>query len=782
MIRKLDGERIAFVLDTQNTTYVFSVAPSGHLEHLYYGGRVTLTDASECEAFRDKREFEAGNSIVYSKQHPTVLLEDMCLEFSTQGHGDVREPFLELVRADGSRSTDFLYASSVIDNEPSDFTTLPSSYAEEGKAEHLCVTLTDNELVLELHYRVYPDCDVITRSARLRNEGKDTVVLERLMSAQIDIPFSGVCVTSFHGAWAREMNKNTALLTAGKFVVESRAGCSSNRANPFFMVHSPATTEHTGNVYGFNLIYSGNHYSAIEVNAYGKTRIVSGIQPEGFRFLLKQDECFETPEAVMTYSDHGFSGQSVNMHRFVREHIVRGVWKHKPRPVLINSWEAFYFNISEHGMIALAKAGKKLGAELFVMDDGWFGERNDDSHSLGDWEPSKQKLSGGLKPLVEKIKDLGMDFGIWVEPEMVNTDSELYRRHPEWAMAVKGRLHSEGRNQRVLDLANPDVQDHIIQAMSKIFSSADIRYVKWDMNRIFSDVYSPYLPPERQGETAHRYICGLYRVMRVLTERFPNILFEGCASGGNRFDLGILCYFPQIWASDNTDAICRATIQEGYSYGYPQSCLGAHVSAVPNHQTLRKTPLEARFAVAAFGILGYECDVRDFDSARKDTVRRQIAEYKQWREVLQYGQFYRVLTGNMHEWICVSDDKSRAVGLLLQELTQPNTQAQRFYATGLEASRKYRLYNIPDRVDIKQFGSLINTVTPIRVKQDSLVHNVIAKAVKMNSENEDITATGEILMRTGVSLSPAFAGTGFNENVRIFPDFAARLYYLEEVE
>ena len=782
MIRKLDGERIAFVLDTQNTTYVFSVAPSGHLEHLYYGGRVTLNDASECEAFRDKREFEVGNSIVYSKEHPTVLLEDMCLEFSTQGHGDVREPFLELVRTDGSRSTDFLYASAVIDNESSDFTTLPSSYAEDGKEEHLCVTLTDNELVLELHYRVYPDCDVITRSARLRNEGKDTVVLERLMSAQIDIPFSGVCVTSFHGAWAREMNKNTALLTAGKFVVESRAGCSSNRANPFFMVHSPATTEHTGNVYGFNLIYSGNHYSAIEVNAYGKTRIVSGIQPEGFRFLLKQDECFETPEAVMTYSDRGFSGQSVNMHSFVREHIVRGVWKHKPRPVLINSWEAFYFNISEHGMVSLAKAGKKLGAELFVMDDGWFGERNDDSHSLGDWEPSKQKLSGGLKPLVEKIKDLGMDFGIWVEPEMVNTDSELYRCHPEWAMAVKGRLHSEGRNQRVLDLANPDVQDHIIKAMSKVFSSADIRYVKWDMNRIFSDVYSPYLPPERQGETAHRYICGLYRVMRVLTERFPNILFEGCASGGNRFDLGILCYFPQIWASDNTDAICRSTIQEGYSYGYPQSCLGAHVSAVPNHQTLRKTPLETRFAVAAFGILGYECDVRDFDAARKETVRRQIDVYKQWREVLQYGQFYRVLTGNIHEWICVSDDKSRAVGLLLQELTQPNTQAQRFYAAGLEPSRKYRLYNIPDRVDIKQFGSLINTVTPIRVKQDSLVHNVIAKAVKMNSENEDITATGEVLMRTGVSLRPAFAGTGFNENVRIFPDFAARLYYLEAVE
>ncbi len=782
MIRKLKGERPAFVLDTRNTTYVFSVTPSGHLEHLYYGEKITLSESSECEAFRDKREFETGNSIVYSKEYPTVLLEDMCLEFSSSGHGDIREPFLEIVHADGSRSSDFLYSEDRIDSEPSDLTLLPCSYTEEGKAEHLCVTVRDGVLILELHYRVYPECDVITRCCRLLNNGKDTIILNRLMSTQIDIPFSGVSVTSFHGAWAREMNKTTTSLKAGKFSAESRTGSSSNRANPFFMVHSPDAAEHTGSVYGFNLIYSGNHYSAVEVNAYGKTRIISGIQPDGFSFILNEGESFESPEAVMTYSSAGFSGQSINMHSFVKEHIVRGEWKYRERPVLLNSWEALYFNVNKNSLLSLAKEGKKLGAELFVADDGWFGERNSDSQSLGDWEPDKKKLPDGLKPLTDKIKGLGMDFGIWVEPEMVNVNSRLYRQHPEWAMEIKGRKHSEGRNQRVLDLANPEVQEYLINKMSEVFSSADIRYVKWDMNRIFSDVYSPFLPPERQGETPHRYICGLYRIIGTLTKQFPEILFEGCASGGNRFDLGMLCFFPQIWASDNTDALSRAAIQEGYSYGYPQSCIGAHVSAVPNHQTLRSTPLSTRFGAAAFGILGYECDVRDLSAESRELICRHISIYKKWRRVLQFGQFYRVLSGNIHEWICVSEDKRYAVGLLLQELTCPNMQSQRFFAHGLDPNKKYHFYNIPERIDIKQFGSLINTIAPFHVKQDSFVHNVIAKAVKMNSEKEDIIVSGEILMRTGVSLSPAFSGTGLNEKVRIFPDFAARLYFMEAAE
>lgn len=782
MIRVLNGKRPAFVLETQSTSYVFSVTESGHLEHLYYGAKIPLSSAEDCEVFREKREFELGNTVVYSKEHPKTLLEDMCLEFSSQGHGDIREPFLELVYPDGSRSSDFLFAGYEADSEELGFTTLPTAYYPDGKGERLRVKLRDSRLTLELFYRVFHDCDVITRSARLTNHSGKSVELERLLSAQLDIPFGEFSVTSFHGAWAREMNKNTVKLSAGKYVVESRAGCSSNRANPFFMVHSSEANETSGSVYGFNLIYSGNHYSAVEINAYGKTRIVSGIQPDGFRYTLPKGESFEAPEAVMTYSARGFSGQSENMHRFVRKHIVRGEWKNKPRPILLNSWEACYFDISEKSLVSLAKSGKELGIELFVMDDGWFGERDSDQKALGDWYPNKKKLPNGLSGLAEKINALDMDFGIWVEPEMISTDSELYREHPERAMAVPGKLHSEGRNQRALDLANPEVQEFLIKKMTGVFSSANISYVKWDMNRVFSDVFSPSLPAERQGEAAHRYILGLYRVMSELTRAFPRILFEGCASGGNRFDLGILCYFPQIWGSDNTDAVCRANIQEGYSYGYPQSCVSSHVSASPNHQTLRVTPHETRFAVAAFGVLGYECDVRDLNSEQKQRITDEIKLYKRWRQVLQFGSFFRVMTGNIHEWICVSPDKNYAVGLIMQELMTPNTQSHRFFARGLDPNKKYRLYNIPSKINIKQFGSLINTVTPIHVKQDSLLHNVIAKRVKMDSETESVTAAGDLLMRAGAALSPAFSGTGFNDKVRVFPDFSSRLYFIEAIK
>ncbi|MBQ9887541.1 MAG: alpha-galactosidase [Lachnospiraceae bacterium] len=782
MIRHLHEESNEFVLDTDNTTYAFRVTKSGHPEHLYYGKRINIFTADDLIAFTQKREFEPGNVIVYSPEHRTTILEDMCLEMSSGGHGDIREPFVEIVHADGSRSSDFLYSDYEITQEKPEFKTLPGSYSEHGNVEHLCVTLVDDKLTLKLHYYVYPECDVITRSAELINNGVETVEIERLLSLQLDLPDSGYAFTSFHGAWAREMNKSTVVLNVGKFVNESRAGCSSSRANPFFMLHSHETTEDSGACYGFNLIYSGNHYSVVEVNAFGKTRVVSGINPQGFRVLLESGESFEAPEAVMTYSADGFTGQSINMHKFVREHIVRGEWRDKARPVLLNSWEACYFDISEGGLVSLAKSAKNLGIELFVMDDGWFGERNDDGSSLGDWDANLKKLPGGLKRLGEKITSLGLQFGIWVEPEMVNVQSKLYEQHPDWVMQIPGKLHSEGRNQRILDFANPEVTDYIIKKMSEVFSSADISYVKWDMNRIFSDVYSPYLPAKRQGETAHRYICGLYHVMDELTKRFPHILFEGCASGGNRFDLGILCYFPQIWGSDNTDAISRLTIQEGYSYGYPLSCVGAHVAASPNHQTLRRTTLKTRFGVAAFGALGYECDLRDLKSEEKLKIIGQINVYKKWRDVFQSGQFYRIKSGNTYEWLYVSKDKKRAVGLLVQKLVKPNTQYERFVAKGLDPDMRYRFYVIPERVDIKQFGSLVNTLAPIHVKQDSFVHNVIARAVKMSGEMEEYNATGDLLMSAGVALKQAFSGTGFNDNVRVFGDFASRMYFIEAIE
>lgn len=786
-----------FMLETAQTTYCFGVTPTGHLEHLYYGRKIRLEEGCT-DALREKRVFAPGNTNIYDAAHADFAPEDVRLEMSSYGKGDIREPFIEVVHADGSDTSDFLYEKAEIAKGKADYETLPGSYDENGEVDHLCVTLRDKQygLVLELHYYVYEACDVITRSAKLINESGAAVTLKRLMSAQIDFDTADYTFTTFTGAWTREMRRTDTKVRAGKYVNATYAGVSSNRANPFVMLSERGTTEDAGACYGFNLIYSGNHYEAVEVNGYGKTRFVTGINPQSFSWLLEDGAYFEAPEAVMAYSPTGFNGMSQCMHQFVREHIVRGTWKHRTRPVLLNSWEASYFDINEHKLLSLAKAGKEVGIELFVMDDGWFGERNDDSHSLGDWDVNTKKLPGGIGGLCQKIKALGLDFGIWVEPEMVNVQSKLYERHPEWAMDIPGKPHSEGRNQRILDLTRPDVQDFVIAKMSEVFSSADISYVKWDMNRTFTDYYSRALPAERQKEVSHRYVMGLYRCMKELTERFPEILFEGCASGGNRFDLGILCYFPQIWASDDTDALCRAEIQNGYSYGYPMSVVSAHVSSCPNHQTLRVTPLETRFHVAAFGVCGYECNLCDMKKEELAAIKAQIALYKEWRNVLQWGSFYRGrsfadsadgaesvlanLAGNEMEWTCVAKDRTRAVGFLMQKLVVPNTQFHYYRAKGLAPEFRYHFYNRELKYNIKDFGSLVNTVSPIHIKQDSAVHHLVAKFVKMDGEAEDCHVYGDALMYGGVHLKPAFGSTGYNNEVRFYPDFGSRLYFMEK--
>ena len=790
-----------FVLHTAHTTYAFRKLPTGQLEHLYYGRKIHVCEPLDENAVApliEKHTFQPGNSCVYDREHDAYTLEDVCLEMSTYGKGDIREPFVELIYEDGSFSSDFVYESSAQfeGREARDAEdALPVSYDEKNQVEHLCVTLKDNNsaLKLELHYYVYEDCDVITRSAKLINDGENAVQIRRLMSCQVDFPTSDHVFTSFHGAWAREMQRWDVPVAAGKYVNASYTGTSSSRANPFVMLSGRETTEDTGDCYGFNLVYSGNHYEAVEVNSYGKTRFVSGINPQNFCWQLPAGESFEAPEAVMAYSRAGYNGMSQCMHRFVREHIVRGAWKKKVRPVLLNSWEAAYFDINEKKLLQLAKAGKEAGIELFVMDDGWFGHRDNDRSSLGDWKVNTKKLPNGLAGLCKKINDLSMDFGIWVEPEMVNVDSELYKAHPDWAMDIPGKNHSEGRNQRLLDLSRAEVQDYIIGQMSDLFSSANIAYVKWDMNRIVTDYYSKTLPPERQGEVAHRYVLGLYRCMKELTERFPEILFEGCAAGGNRFDLGILSYFPQIWASDDTDALCRAEIQTGYSYGYPMSVVSAHVSSCPNHQTLRVTPLETRFQVAAFGVCGYECNFCDLKKEEFEAVKAQIALYKEWRKVLQTGSFYRgrnfsdqgsVLgssAGSIQEWTCVSEDREKAVGFLMQKLVSPNTQFEYYRPNGLNPEARYHFYNRSLKYNVKEFGDLVNTVAPVHIRQDSVAHNLIAKFVKMDGEAEDFCAYGDALMYAGVKLKQAFGGTGYNEQIRHFPDFASRMYFMEQM-
>lgn len=795
MITERDG---VFALETETTSYLFRIMETGHPEHLYYGRKIHFRDV---EALREKYAFGVGNTVWYDDEHKNLTLENVCLEMSSYGKGDIREPFVEVVHADGSFTSDFLYDSFEIGEEKPEYRTLPGSYSEDGRVEHLCVRFKDADfcLVLELHYYVYPECDVIARSSRLLNESGETVTVKRLMSLQLDFHTPDYVFTSFNGGWAREMKRTDVSLRAGKHVNASYAGTSSSRANPFVMLSGEHTTEDEGECYGLNLIYSGNHCEIGEVNTFGKTRVLTGINPQSFSWELRTGEDFEAPEAVMTFSHKGFNGMSSNMHRFVREHIVRGEWKKRVRPVLLNSWEAAYFDIDERRLLNLAKAGKEAGIELFVMDDGWFGERKDDSRALGDWTVNEKKLPGGLKGLCDKVKALGLNFGIWVEPEMVNVQSRLYETHPEWAVDIPGKKHSEGRSQRLLDLCNPRVQDFIIEEMTRVFSSADISYVKWDMNRIFSDVYSKYLAGANQGEVLHRYVCGLYRCMGELTKRFPHILFEGCCAGGNRFDLGILCFFPQIWASDNTDALCRAEIQNGYSYGYPLSTVSAHVSSCPNHQTLRTTPIETRFHVAAFGVCGYECNFCDMKKEELAAVKEQIALYKQWREVLQFGDFYRgrgfagdggrgyhsaiaVGAGNVMEWTCVAPDRQRAVGMLLQKLVIPNNPYAYYRAKGLKEEACYRFYNRSLKYNMKDFGDLVNTVSPVHIRQDSLAHNLLAKFVKMDGETEDCMVYGDELMYHGVKLKQAFTATGYSNEVRFYQDFGSRLYFMEAQE
>ncbi len=893
MIRKIRNE--LFVLDTRKTTYAFHVLPTGQLEHLYYGKRITITDSGA--GLVERHAFQPGTVCTYNDEEKRYSLEDMRLEYSSVGKGDLREPSVVIRHADGARTSDFVFMGAELSEGTVPLPGLPTAYDSEEElrrraagteddetdesgtggeavgsgtggeavgsgtgeasggsgpveasggsgpvgvsslirdgaeavsravtagrekaariaaAEHihaqtLAVTLYDHayDMELVLNYTVFPECDVITRSAVLRNCSKSAVSIERLMSLSLDMDAGPYVMSTFNGAWVREMHRTDTALGAGKLVNATTSGISSNRANPFVMLSDPHTTEDHGEVYAFNLIYSGNHYEAAEVSPFGKLRFMTGINPEGFSWKLRPKESFAAPEAVMTYSDRGFNEMSQQMHHFVREHIVRGEWKNRPRPILLNSWEASYFKIDEGKLLKLAKAGRDVGIELFVMDDGWFGDRSDDSKALGDWDVNRKKLPGGIEGLAAKIRRLGMDFGLWVEPEMISVNSDLYRKHPDWALQIPDHLHSEGRNQRFLDLTRTDVQDHIIEKMTQVFRSRGVSYVKWDMNRTMTDVYSASLPPEQQSEVGHRYILGLYRVMEELTRRFPKILFEGCASGGNRFDLGILSYFPQIWASDDSDAVARTEIQTGYSYGYPLSTVTAHVSDVPNHQTLRRTPLATRFHIAAFGVLGYECNICDMKKEEREELARQIAFYKEWRDTFFHGRFYRgrsvgvgdgmgglgcggngatfsVLapgSGNVTEWTVVAPDGKRAVGMLLSLLTRPNVQTEVYHAKGLLPDVRYHFRNVKKQYNIKEFGSLVNTVAPIHVKPDSFVHNVLAKKVKMGGETEDMVLYGDTLMEAGVHLAQAFSGTGYSEEVRHMPDFASRIYTMEK--
>jgi len=768
-------------IDTDRTSYVVDVLPTGHLANLYYGPRLRPMD--DYDSLRQKNDVPYGTMVNVSQDHRNLGLDDQCLEYSGLGKGDYREPAVEAVFADGSRTTDFRFGSSRRYRGRPSIEGLPSALGDEAEVETVEITLLDERgLSLSLYYCAYAGCDVITRFATLRNEGPEPVRVRRLMSAQLDLFGGEWDLVTFDGCWAYERERNDRPLAPGVYVNDSKTGNSSNRHNPFVMLAAPGCGEASGECYACNLVYSGNHAEIVERTYQGKVRLLAGINPSGFEWLLEPGSSFSTPEAVLSYSGAGLSGLSRSMHRFVEDHIVRGEWRHRERPVLVNNWEATMFAFDRRKLLSLAKEAAGLGMELFVLDDGWFGRRDDDTSSLGDWTVNEKKLPGGIAGLVPRINALGLKFGIWVEPEMVNEDSDLYRAHPDWAVSTPGRPPAFGRNQFVLDLTMPEVRAYLVEAMTGVFSQGNVEYVKWDMNRNVSDAYSKALPPERQGEFHHRYVLGLYEVLAELVRRFPAILFESCASGGNRFDLGMMCYMPQAWTSDDTDAYARLSIQGGSSYGYPPSVMGAHVSASPNMQTLRASTIETRFNVAAFGLLGYELDLTMLSPFDKKAIKEQVAFYKANRRLLQFGRFYRVphrLDAEKTIWAVVSDDGKRAIAGLFQGAARVGKGQDVLTVPGLDPDAAFSVTGRPQYINVKAFGHLINHVLPVKLRGDGVIHTVLSSHYMFKMAEEGYAANGDLLSRYGVRLIQQFSGTGYNDRVRIFSDYGSRLYLIE---
>jgi alpha-galactosidase len=730
-----------FHLRNDHISYLIRVHASGAPGGLYFGPPLA--------AGRSYGHLPPGEFTGYSNR----LGDSIPFEMPTSGSGDFRIPGLVVEHSDGSSVLDLVYREHRIFAGKPPIPGLPSTYAEsDAEAQTLELVLADEQSRLEVRllYTIFRDVPAIARSARIRNGGKAPARLTTAMSASLDLPDADWELVQLSGAWARECQVRTRRLVAGRQSVGSVRGASSHHHNPFVVLRRPATTEDHGEAIGFSLVYSGNFLAEAEVDPFQTARVRIGINPEGFAWTLEPGEEFATPEAVLVHSDRGLGALSDAYHGLYRERLARGAWRDRPRPVLINNWEGTYFDFTEDRLVAIAEVARDLGIELFVLDDGWFGARDDDTSSLGDWFVDRRKLPNGIDGLARRIQALGLQFGLWIEPEMVSVRSKLFEEHPDWAIGVPGRPRTEGRQQLVLDMSRPEVVDHLFGVLAAVLGGAPISYVKWDMNRNITEPWSAGLPPDRQGELFHRYILGVYELYRRLTEAFPEILFESCAGGGGRFDPGMLAFAPQAWTSDNTDAIERLSIQWGTSLAYPLSSMSAHVSEVPNHQVGRITPLATRAAVAFFGVFGYELDARALTKDERREVADQVAFYKRHRDVLQRGRFVRLIgpfdgDGNETAWMAVSADTRKAVVGWYQVLNRPAPGPRRIRLRGLDPGTSYAVSTWPDRDDGR----------------------AAANAGRRG---------GDELMRAGLSLGVdrhAAAGEG---------DFRARLFVLEAVE
>lgn len=752
-----------FRIGSPKIAYLFRVTQHGLLEHLHFGAAVPIEDAS---ALAVKAGTGWGMAVTYDEEDNAACPDTLPLEWSGAYRGDYRESPIELWDENGAVATDFRYAGyEVTDGCVKMNSGLPQA---EGGSHTLAVKLRDEALCAELTLYYTDFGAVLTRRVVLKNIGTHQLYIHRLMSLCLDLA-GEYDMHTFDGGWIAEARRHRTAVGAARVVNESTTGFSSNRHNPGFLLAEIGASEDFGRVCGFNLVYTGNHYASAQRSFQGLTRVMQGISPAGFRRELRPGETFETPEAVLAFSDGGFNGLSEAMHHFVNDNIIPRAWRYRSRPVLFNNWEGCMFDFDERRLFDLAKRAGKLGAELFVLDDGWFGVRNSDRAGLGDYGANLKKLPGGLARLANRVGELGMEFGLWFEPEAVNPDSDLFRTHPDWAITEPERENLYSRHELLLDLTKPEVRDYIVASVSSVLDSADIRYVKWDMNR----------QSTANGTKAHDYILGLYEVLRRIFAPRPDILLESCSSGGNRFDLGMLCFSPQIWCSDDTDPVERLAIQGGLSYLYPQSCMGAHVSATPHAQTLRATPLATRGNVSFFGVLGYELDLKELNPVGEQEIKAQITFYKAHRETFQFGVFSRLPAPEGWTGWQTKTGFETAAGFF-RGLIPAAPGMVKLRVTGLDYNRRYRVESRPQTLRVGAFGGLIKYISPVRISANGFLLRAADRFYALPDGHEDFVASGAALM-AGFAPAPLFAGTGYDKNSHNQGDFGSEIYLISEV-
>ena len=691
-IRYDEANRI-FELDTRNTSYRIGIADEeGFVGHIYYGQKIR---PQKCDQFL--RTCEAPFVPSKNNRERCSFMDTFPTEYSGNGIGDYRESCIAVKTANGSRTVDLKFVDYDIVNGKPGISGLPASFAGEEEVQTLVVHMMDGGcgIDVDLIYSVFEDEDVITRSVSVKNAGDRDIRLTKVYSACIDMDDEDFEMLTLHGSWARERQIERRPIAYGKQSVSSLRGESSHQDHPFMAWMTKGTDQTTGDVYGMHFVYSGNFIAQIEKSQFDSIRAVMGIHSEEFEWWLTPGETFTAPEVVLTYSHDGLGQMTRNLHDFYRCHMIRSRYLHQKRPVLINNWEATYFDFDTDKLLAIAKSAAEHGIEMLVMDDGWFGHRNDDATSLGDWFVNENKIKGGLKHLVDEVNKLGLKFGIWMEPEMISPDSELYRKHPDWAFAVPERTATLSRNQYVLDLSRKEVRDYVYECVHNVISSANIEYVKWDMNRQLTDIGSVEFTEDRQGELAHRYVLGVYELQERLVNDFPDLLLENCSGGGARFDPGMLYYSPQIWCSDDTDAIERLSIQEGTELIYPLSTMGAHVSDCPNHTVGRSTPFMTRAHVALAGTFGYELDITKISEEERAMIPEQVSMYHKYNDLVREGDYYRVASyrenGLYDCWMVVAKDKSEALVTYVQVLGRPNVHSRKIKLLGLDVTAGYRL-------------------------------------------------------------------------------------------